>query len=131
MIRMHKYIERYLEYAGVEMEEMFDEIVIEDDDSKNPTKKKFVLNQKTMDKFEEMLKRDTIQYFEKIDEMEGCGGFKHKCSGWCNFTGNMFGTLFTVYRAYWRVLLPYRIEIRPFAVCCSGENYIEDLIKGP
>ena len=44
---------------------------------------------------------------------------------------NYFVSLLKLYRAYWRVILPYRFDMRPLAVCCSGDNYTEDVIRGP
>ena len=43
---------------------------------------------------------------------------------------NYFVSLMRLYRAFWTVLLPYRVQIRPFAVCFSGKNYAENMING-
>ena len=86
-----------------------------------------------------MFEEDAKAYFEQRDDYYGDLG--KRCSwhmnGLCHREGagrqlitNYFESLMRLYRAYWRVLLPYQVEIRPFAMCFTGKNYAENTING-
>merc|ERR1712190_688272 len=77
-----------------------------------------------------MLREEAKMYCEERDKGMGAT-IKRQIQSRFHLCKSYAVSIFRVYRAYWRGLLPYRTEIRPMAVCCSGENYIEDLIKGP
>ena len=68
-------------------------------------------------------------YFEARDEYGG--DWKKGCCSYYDraLMDNYMWSLATLYRAYWRVLLPYRFEIRPLAVCFTGTNYMESMIN--